>query len=148
LYALQLEQYLEHFDAAQILVLWSDDLKERRGQTLARAFSFIDVDPDAELSRTVLGREFNRVDAQRAPTRLYGPALRLAARTPLTRLSLSSRRRLSRLAQRRIAAPDSTLAPDVEARLWEQIAPDSTRLEALVGDTPPWLRERERSVGG
>jgi hypothetical protein len=45
-YWLQLEQYLAHFPSEQILVVDSDDLRERRGETLSRIFRFVGVDAD------------------------------------------------------------------------------------------------------
>jgi len=45
-YWLQLEQYLSHFPPEQILVVDSNDLRQRRAQTLARIFRFVGADPD------------------------------------------------------------------------------------------------------
>ena len=43
-YGLQLEQYLAHFPAEQILVLDSDELRSSRQEVLARVFAFLGVD--------------------------------------------------------------------------------------------------------
>jgi hypothetical protein len=45
-YASQLEQYLERFDAEQILVLDQQDLRVRRRETMRQIFTFLDVDPE------------------------------------------------------------------------------------------------------
>jgi hypothetical protein len=44
-YWTQLEQYLEHYDPDQILVLQSEGLAQDRAATLQRAFEFLGVDP-------------------------------------------------------------------------------------------------------
>lgn len=46
MYALQVEQYLEHFPRSQILLVTAEDLRVRRVESLRRIFSFLDVDPD------------------------------------------------------------------------------------------------------
>lgn len=44
-YASQLDQYLHHFDRNQILVIKSEDLKQRRTLVLERVFRLLGVDP-------------------------------------------------------------------------------------------------------
>ena len=44
-YALQIEQYLEHFAREQLLVVTSEDLRELRDATMRRVYEFIGVDP-------------------------------------------------------------------------------------------------------
>jgi hypothetical protein len=44
-YALQLEQYLEHFEADQILVVTTDELRDDRAGTMRTVFEFVGVDP-------------------------------------------------------------------------------------------------------
>jgi Sulfotransferase domain len=44
-YWTQLSQYLDHFAADRILVVDSDELRDRRRETLARIFAFLGVDP-------------------------------------------------------------------------------------------------------
>jgi len=45
-YALQIDQYLEHFDRDQLLVIKSEDLRDRRQGTVKRVYDFLGVDPD------------------------------------------------------------------------------------------------------
>jgi Sulfotransferase domain len=45
-YAMQIEQYLEHFPREQLLVITAEDLRARRQTTLRRVYEFIGVDPD------------------------------------------------------------------------------------------------------
>lgn len=46
-YGLQLHRYLEHFPTSQILVVFSEDLRERRLPTLQRIITFLAADPSA-----------------------------------------------------------------------------------------------------
>jgi hypothetical protein len=62
-YAYQAERFLEHFPAERLLVIVSEDLRQRRTQTLDRIWRFLGVgsghlDP-------ALGRELNRAPAPR-----------------------------------------------------------------------------------
>jgi Sulfotransferase domain len=60
-YAVQIERYLDHFAAEQILVLDSADLRLRRRQTMRRIFGFLGVDaewwgPEVEVEHYVSAR--------------------------------------------------------------------------------------------
>jgi hypothetical protein len=46
LYYMQLEQYLQHYPPSQILVVSTEDLRDRRRQTLVSIFEFLGVDPN------------------------------------------------------------------------------------------------------
>jgi hypothetical protein len=61
-YAEQVEQYLEHFDRGQLLLVGSEDLSERRVETMARVYSFVGVNP--EWRGEVLDQEFHRTEAK------------------------------------------------------------------------------------
>jgi hypothetical protein len=75
-YATQLEQYLRHFPRERILVLRSEDLRDRRRETVERALSFIGADP--ALCPTDL-----EVEEHRARDRLGGRACDLRVPAPL-----------------------------------------------------------------
>jgi hypothetical protein len=79
LYYLQLQQYLEYYPAAQILVISAEDLKDHRSSTLRQVFEFLGVDDFScrryalqrhrsarKRRKTALGRRI----AQAASTRL------------------------------------------------------------------------------
>jgi hypothetical protein len=74
-YAMQLDQYLEHFDRNQILVITSEALRNDREATFKRALEFIDVDPNAKVD--ALEREFYKTEERPA----YGPIVGGARRT-------------------------------------------------------------------
>jgi hypothetical protein len=44
-YAMQIEEYLRFFDPSQILLLLSEDLRDRRAETLRRVLEFVGADP-------------------------------------------------------------------------------------------------------
>jgi hypothetical protein len=57
-YALQMEQYLEHFPREQLLVITSEDLRTSREDTMRKVYEFIRVDPNFTSSE--LDRDFYR----------------------------------------------------------------------------------------
>jgi hypothetical protein len=87
----------------------------------------------------VLAKEFHTIEQRRDPPKLLAPAHRIARYTPLRFLSPQRKVRLSRLARPHTKPPDTTLSPALEAHLWSQIVDDNKRLEAIVGEAPPWM---------
>lgn len=67
-YFMQLQRYLEHFSAAQILIVSQDDLLEKRRPTLQRVFRFLAVDP--EFSSPLFARRINRTSRYRKRNRV------------------------------------------------------------------------------
>lgn len=143
-YAYQLERFLEHFDRSQICVLWTDDLRDRQEETLARALTFIGVDPTVDrLSQRTLRREFHRSDRLRDQSSWNERIRRVAHWTPLRFLPSTRKIHMYKRFGRRFKVPDTTLLPEVEEELWSRLADDGERLEELVGEAPPW-KERLR----
>jgi len=68
-YALQIEQYLTHFDRSRILIIRSDDMKRDRASTLSRVFSFLGIDPG--WTTPVFDEEFLRMSERRTPKRFF-----------------------------------------------------------------------------
>lgn len=68
-YALQLEQYLEHFRHDQILVVRSEELRHKRERALARVFHFLGIDPDWR--SPVFEQEFLKMSKRRAPRQSF-----------------------------------------------------------------------------
>jgi len=134
-YGLQLDQYLEHFPAGQLLVLTADQLRHDRQATMARVFGFLGVDPAA--AQGALHREHHRTSDRTAPRpfdRLLEsvPGRRLAGRlapAPLT----TAYQRFSRrpLTDFRAAAE---LPPAVENFLKAELQGDVARLRDFLGD--------------
>jgi hypothetical protein len=129
LYALQLERYLEHFQAEQILVLEHRDLLERREQTLRRTFRHVGV--DEEFSSPGFSVEHNPSGALRrgvGPARGKSPyeLVEWLGRLPRP-LSGAARRLLTR------ATPRPAVDAELRERLGRHFTEDATRLRALTG---------------
>jgi hypothetical protein len=132
-YWLQLEQYLAHFPPEQILVVDSDELRNRRDETLERIFRFVGVDPgfrSGEFDREHLpvARPIRRTGAGRVVLgglyRSLGPerTSALIARTP-TVLKTPFRRTVAR----------PVVSETVRARLESELREDVRRLRAHTG---------------
>jgi hypothetical protein len=138
-YAMQLEQYLEHFPLHRILVIDLADLRDRRNDTLRRTFRFLAVDESVPVT---LEEHFNAAEglranvAGRAAIRLLeaavGPqrAVRLRSRAPDV---------LTRPLRQRARVPEVELDPVLRAELVAYLKPDTDRLRALTGQAfPDW----------
>jgi hypothetical protein len=139
-YALQIEQYLEHFAREQLLVVTSEDLRESRDATMRRVYEFIGVDP--ALVPANLDREFyqtkDRAIRSPIPLRLRKE---LKRRFPSTRrfkelepdVLGAFRRLIGRGEHRPVAAMPFTIPEDVRGRLMAELEDDVRRLRAYMG---------------
>ncbi|CAN5864990.1 hypothetical protein BH24ACT3_BH24ACT3_07520 [soil metagenome] len=130
-YAMQLEQFLERFDREQILVVRSEDLRERRGPTLGRILSFLDLGSDWRPDD--LATEHNPTAAKRRPRRRAVRALGVAHRLGMRAVSAEG------LADhwwtsRPLTEAELTIDPDLGAVLQQWLRPDLLRLRALLGE--------------
>ena len=137
-YATQLDQYLEHFDREQMLVVLSEDLRSDEDTILQRVFAFLGLDAPAERA----AGEWNRSD-QIGRRRWLA---RLGARIPyarelMERLPPAARDRVMRLGFRPVAMPTSEPSPEVEARLRDELAGEVERLGR------EWLPQAPRRWG-
>jgi hypothetical protein len=131
-YFFQIERYLEWFDRSQILVITSEALRGRRGETLRRVFSFLGidelwVDPSVE-------REFHRTSekevARPGLRRLYGSATyqRVSTRIP------ESVKDVFRPATRWSIGDDrAVLTPRLRGWLEDAVRDDVDALKRLLG---------------
>jgi len=130
-YATQLRLYLDRFPRTRFLVLDQDELRERRAQALAKAFSFLGVAPCA--GAVTDEASLNTHEDQRVET-LVGRGLsssrllEVARRAPLPD---RVRRRARRVVSRPV--PSVTLNPSLR----DEIA-------ASLRDEVAWLREFTR----
>jgi hypothetical protein len=134
-YAMQIEQYLEHFPREQLLVVASEDLRSSRQATVRRVYDFIGVDPDFVPDE--LERDFYRTRdrAARSPIPL-GIRKFLKRRFPSTRRfkelennTLSRLRLLTgRNREQHPAAARLEIPEDVRARLVAALEDDVKRL--------------------
>jgi hypothetical protein len=130
-YGTQVANYLEHFDAANLLVLEQWALRHRRDATLREVFAFLGVDPDY-WSPNYSVEFLNRQDFR--PGERLQPLLR---RTPLRRvwrrLPVRVRLPVTRALLRGWEAERPELDPDLRTRLTEHLLPEMDRLRALTG---------------
>jgi hypothetical protein len=132
-YALQIEQYLEHFPREQLLVLLSEDLRNDRAATLRRVYRFLGVDPDWEAPDQDL--EYNATGAKATP----GPLMRAARRIPgasrLRRLApgqVTAAERLLGRSRQRVDVDAGRVTPELRQTLIADLAPDLERLRAYM----------------
>jgi hypothetical protein len=131
-YWLQLEQYLDHFRASQILVVDNDDLLSRRAEALEQIFRFLGVDA------SFASPEFDVV---------HNPSPKLQRRLPVVlavrgiRRTLGRRRTvalLERVPQALAVRANKQIEPPVlddrqRERLVDYYAEDVARLRAFTG---------------
>lgn len=139
-YALQIEQYLDHFPQEQLLVITAEDLRGRREATMQTVYEFVGVDPAAAPDN--LDREFYKTKdrAARSPLPLW---LRkgLKRRFPATRrfkelesdLIGAFRRHTQRGDRGPLPAERFVIPDDVRRRLTAELEDDVRRLRRYVG---------------
>jgi Sulfotransferase domain len=142
-YAMQLERYLDLFDASQLLVLTQEELSDQRLPTLRRVFRFLDVDESFVSPR--FARRYNKARDWRA-----GAAVAQRARSALGedrfqrvtgRVPRSAMRAGERALRRPIQSPE--LPDELRARLVSLLAGDTARLAELTGlDLGHWSTAR------
>lgn len=137
-YAMQIEQYLRHFDRSQLLLLFSDDIAERPAEVMRRVFSFLGV--DAAPADVVTPVRANVSAQKRVPRR----SARVAGRVMVKATMLGSgprwlgeraqHPRLDRVLTRPLRSSETALSDDLRARLEDLLAAETERLRDLVGD--------------
>lgn len=129
-YAMQLEQYLEHFDREQILVVTTDELAADRNATVRKVLAFIGVDP-ARAPATFDG-EYNRTEDLRVPVE----AIERLKRLPLvgTVGRLLPRRVRESIGMRTVPTEEGEMSDELRARVTVLLRDDVARLRPLLGD--------------
>lgn len=129
-YALQLEQYLEHFSPSQILLITSEELREDRSKTMSKVYKFLSLRqmPDGPES------EFHRSDEKRRRGRL-GKAIKAVPGYQKIAGIVPERikSRLGGLAYQSVDTPGTELSPKREEELRAALAPDVERLSKMMG---------------
>lgn len=139
-YALQIEQYLDHFPEDQLLVITAEDLRGRRDATVHAVYEFVGVDPAAAPDN--LDREFYKTKdrAVRSPLPLW-VRKELKRRFPSMRRfkelepdMIGAFRRLTRRGdQGPLPAERFVIPDDVRRRLTAELEDDVSRLRRYVG---------------
>lgn len=134
-YFAQLQRYRDQFADSQILVVASEDLRDRRPETIARILSFIGVDPGR--APDALDEEHHRSDGRMA----LRPGLRGLARSrALEALREHAPRRVAALGRRIAARPapqiDADIGPELRQRLADELVADLEQLRSYLGGLP------------
>ncbi len=137
-YAMQIEQYLEHFPREQLLVITSEDLRSSRETTVRNVYEFIGVDPD--FAPADLDRDFylTKDRAAHSPVPL-GLRKFLKRRFPSTRrfkeLENNTVGALRRITRRSGAGPRPAsvdITDDVRDSIVAELADDVRRLRTYM----------------
>lgn len=133
LYASQLDEYLDHFPAKQILVVDQAELLADRDTVLREVFAFIDVDPD--FSSAEFDAELLKTEERRAYPRGWNYFVRRVAAPPLRRIPPPLRRSLRRRIERSLfpPLPETTVDAELRAKLEGLYADEVQRLRRLTG---------------
>ncbi len=156
-YARLLDGFLRVFPAEQLMVVFSDELRDRPAETIAGIFGFIGVDADfvppnidtryraAAVEQRIPG--LNLVTwqerlARTSPVRGLWHALPSGVRATLDRSYNVANYRVEMWNARRGEAPEDV--PEAAfAKLREHFRPDGEALAAMLNRTIPWLDDRE-----
>jgi hypothetical protein len=142
-YALQLEQYLEHFPRDQVLVVTSEGLRHNRRAVLRRVYAFLGV--DSSYVPDVIEREFYRTEERatyspaawgirRTLKRLF-PATKRAKELVDTIIPRSMTRVLRRRRDTERTRPDSGLNERLRSELVDLLREDVRRLRSYMPET-------------
>lgn len=130
-YALQIEQYLEHFPPERLLIITSEDLRHARATTMRRVYEFIGVDPELA---PPLDQEYYRTEDRRAYRGVAHTARRVAALRAMAQAAPRPIRVLVRRLGTREIDPGATIPAALRRRLEELLQEDVRRLQAHIGD--------------
>jgi hypothetical protein len=139
-YALQMEQYLEHFPREQLLVITSEDLRTSRNDTMRKVYEFIRVDP--HFTPSELDRDFYRTKDRAVRSPIPLPIRKaLKRRFPATRRykelennTLGAVRRITGRKGGRTGPPEPVMiANEVRERIVAELRPDVCRLRKYMG---------------
>ncbi len=132
-YAMQVEQYLEHFPRDSILIIRSESLRDDREATMALVFDFLGV--EGRPPEEVLHREFHRTAEKRVLRSFLQGARRLPGYRPLSRRVPRLVKARTRRFRTRGVDPRQAVLPDrVRLDLEGLLRDDVQRLRTYIGD--------------
>lgn len=126
-YATQIKRFLEHFPKEQLLVLTAEELRAEREATLARAFTFLGVDPTWQ--DPVQEQEYNRGEDA---VGLTPTAARIRGNPALRRLAQRAPSWLRKAGSRPVDRKQANLSAETTARVSERLAPEITALRPFI----------------
>jgi hypothetical protein len=127
-YAMQIEQYLEHFRRDQLLVITSEDLKRRRAATMRVVHGFLGVD---DITPATLTDEFNRTEGKRMLRPVARRLRRLPGTRAVARLAPGASRRMG---TRSLDSTRAEISPAFDEQLRELLRDDVQRLRGYLGE--------------
>lgn len=128
-YALQVEQYLEHFPREQLLLVTSERLRSDRRAALTRILDFIGV--DSTWSAPVQQREFNASDRKTTPNALLRAARHLPGGARLRLLAprqVKAAEQLLGRSRRPVDRQAATMSDELRQAVVAELRPDLVRL--------------------
>jgi hypothetical protein len=135
-YAMQIERYLRFYPRESILLVLSEDLKTKRKETMARIFSFLQVDPDwehrafgRELNTTVEGAEKNFMSLIRRKMARNKEMERLPTYRMMVRMTRSV---INRTRTRGIRSAEVVVSPETREFIHSQLRGDIKELRRLM----------------
>jgi hypothetical protein len=136
-YHMQLEQYLEYFEADRILVITSEELRHQRDATMRAVFQFLEVDPS--FSSPGFGEVLYTAEEKRRNSRLgyvllsIGDKVKRSSLRPyLSPKLMAPIRRLNARTARPIPCPE--LGESLHRELVDYLRPDVERLRVLTNN--------------
>lgn len=133
-YMTQIRQYLDVFPRDSILILDSDDLLERREETLSEVFEFLGVDPD--FRHPGFERRANQSSALRKKSSIYRRLVGLGIlRRAVYRIPRRPRQALIRAVSRPLSEPvvKPQLDPELRRELSGILGEEVEELRAFTG---------------
>lgn len=134
LYAMQIEEYLEHFPRSQLLVVQSERLRDDRQTALRRIYRFLGIDERPLSPRAA--QEFNRTATRRVPRGSILAMHRISGLRRLTRLvPVGVKQQMLRGGlSREVDIVKSRIPDDVQRRLEDLLREDVRRLRSYIGE--------------
>jgi len=133
MYATQIERYLEHFPLERMLIVASEDLRDRRAATMRRVFEFIGV--GASWGPPDLDEEHHRTASKRVLRGPFDVIHRLPGYRALTRLVPAGVKEATLGIRTHGVDPDrATITDDLERRLRDRLTDEVARLRTYMGN--------------
>jgi len=123
-YAKWIDGYLEHFDRSQLLLIKTEDMRDRREVVLDRVLTHIGLQPGWRPGN--LAKEYHRTGDKRIPR----PGVKLLRKLPGARFVAGSK--LTRGLSRPIDTTTASVSPELEGKLRTALAPDLERLRGYM----------------
>jgi hypothetical protein len=131
LYALQIEQYLKHFDRDRFLIVTSERLRGDRYNTVDRIYEFLGVDPS--LPGPQHDEEFHRSAEKWDNRPLAGKVRRIPGYRVVAGVAPKTiRKSYRRFVQKRIDPIDAEISDELHNRLEEMLKDDVRRLRSYM----------------